>query len=78
MPQGVHRGMLANLGFVQRLLHHRLHAPLVIRAAIATFKKVFPWFILVMGISKNTTYPSLLEKGKGVEVIKERFLEMPL
>jgi len=36
-----------------------------------------------MGISKNTTYPSLLiaigmEKGKGVEVVKERFLEMPL
>jgi len=29
------------------------------------------------GISKNSTNPSLLEKGKGVEVVKERFLEMP-
>ena len=32
---------------------------------------------LIKGISKNTTYPSLLEKGKGVEVVKERFLEIP-
>ena len=29
-------------------------------------------------IFKNTTYPSILEKGKGVEVVKERFLELPL
>jgi hypothetical protein len=29
------------------------------------------------GISKNSTKPSLLEKRKGVEVVKERFLEMP-
>ena len=32
----------------------------------------------IKGIFKNTTYPSLLEKGKRVEVVKERFLEMPL
>jgi hypothetical protein len=34
--------------------------------------------IKLMGISKNSAYPSLLEKGDGLRPLKTGFLEMPL
>ena len=36
------------------------------------------FFLILKGISKNSLYPSLLEKGEGLRLSKARFLEMPL
>ena len=36
------------------------------------------YLLMVKGISKNSLYPSLLEKGDGLRRLKARFLEMPL
>jgi hypothetical protein len=34
--------------------------------------------LAIKGISKNSVYPSLLEKGDGLRPLKIWFLEMPL
>jgi hypothetical protein len=35
-------------------------------------------WVNLKGISKNSAYPSLLEKGDGLRPLKTGFLEMPL
>jgi hypothetical protein len=33
--------------------------------------------VLLLGTSKNSVYPSLLEKGDGLRPLKAKFLEVP-